>query len=296
MKKIRNILCLLLVIVLPFCFLTGCKNKNLITIGHKDYTEARVLGQLFAVMIEENTEYDTEVKELGGSSLVWEALKSNKIDLYPEYTGTTYSTIYSQNGESDPEIVYNYVKEQCRKDFGIIWGEPLGYNNTYALAVTSDVASQNGLETVSDLMEVADSLKIAAEAEFLEREDGLPGLKKVYKGLHFAEEIQMNVGLRYQALNEGQAEVTDAYSTDGKLLQYGFKVLEDDKGFFPPYYVAPIFNGDFYESHKDIYDVLNQLKNQVSEDEIMQMNYKVGTEGKDAEEVVRTFLTEKNLI
>lgn len=297
MKKLRSILIVSLLIVAMVTLLSGCGTKNkVIKIGHKNFTEQRILGQMFAVLIEENLGYQTDVTEFGGTNIAFEALKTGEIDMYPDYTGTAYGAILGLDELKDPQAVYDYVKETYKNDFNIIWLNQLGFNNTYTFAVVPEVAEEYNLKTFSDLSKVANQLTMVSTTEFLERSDGLPGVAEVYGGFNFLNTVSMDPGLRYAAIAERQGDVMDAFSTDGKLIEFDLVVLEDDKSFFPPYYVAPLLNGKFAEDNQDIVDALNVLNENISEGEMQQMNFEVDNNGLNEKEVAKNFLKEKGLI
>ncbi|WP_105616176.1 ABC transporter substrate-binding protein [Vallitalea okinawensis] len=276
--------------------LAGCgKDENVIKIGHKNYTEARILGNMFSIMIENQTSYETTLTELGGTSVCFEALKSEDIHLYPEYTGTGYSVVLKQNTLKDPEEVYNYCQEQYNEQYNITWLKPLGFNNTYTMTVRRDMAEELNLKTISDLVKHAPNLVIGAEMEFLERSDGLPGLKEVYGIDSFKEEKGMDIGLTYAALKEGKIDVNDAYGTDGRIKKLDLVSLEDDKQFFPPYYSAPLVNEAFMANYPEAVDALNMLDNQFTDEEMQALNLLVD-EGADPKQVAEDILREKGLI
>lgn len=294
-KLVRNILLVATIVVFAAC---GKKEAEVetIVIGHKNYTEARVLGQLFASMIENNTDFKTDVRELGGTQIAYEAVKTGDISLYPEYTGTVYGALLGESGMKDPDEVYNYVKTKLKENNNLDFLNPLGYNNTYTLAVRPETAEKYNLKSFSDIAENADELVIGATMEFLEREDGMLGLKKTYPGMEFKDEKALDGGLRYTAIKDGKTDVADAFSTDGKLITYNLVILEDDKNFFPPYYVAPLLNGEFAASHPEVVAALEKLAGQINEDEMQQLNYRADEEGLPARVVADEFLKEKGLI
>lgn len=306
MKNYKKIISFLVITSIIISLFTACNtkkedaesasNSGTIRIGHKNFTEQRILGQMFAALIEEKTGRKTDVKEFGGTNIAFEALKSGEIDIYPDYTGTAYGAILGLNELNNPDEIYDYVVKVYKDEFNVIWGSQLGFNNTYTFAVLPEIAEKYNLKTISDLKKVAPELKFISTTEFLERSDGLPGVKEAYGGFEFAKELSMDPGIRYAAISEKQGDLMDAFSTDGKLLEYNLVVLEDDKGFFPPYYVAPLFNGDFYENNSDVYDALEQLKDIISDEDMMKMNYEVDTNGINEREVAEDYLKEKGLI
>lgn len=297
-KTIKKLLIGVLMLTM-IASVVGCANNDeevTIRIGHKNFTEQRILGHIYAKMIENYTDYGTKVTEFGGSQLVLKALESDEIDLYGDYTGTLYATVLKEEGETDPEVVNNLVKEHMESEpynFKIL--NPIGFNNTYTLSVRQETAEEYNLNTISDLAEIGPELKLGGFNEFMERPDGLPGLKEVY-GVSFADEVALDAGIRYTAIESGETDVIDAFSTDGKILQYDLKVLEDDKNFFPPYYVITLFNGGTAETYPEAVEAIEKLDGQISDEEMQLMNFKVDEEGLPEEKVAEDFLKEKGLI
>jgi len=276
--------------------MSGCgKDEKIIKIGHKNYTEARVLGQMFSVMIEEHTDYKTTVTELGGTSIAFEALKSGDISLYPEYTGTGYAIVLKQDSLKDPDEVYNYCQEQYNEQYNLTWLKPLGFNNTYALTLRREMVEELNLKTISDLVEQAPNLVMGADMEFLERKDGLPGLKEVYGIDSFKEEIGMDQGLTYAALKDGEIDINDSFSTDGRIKKFDLVSLKDDKQFFPPYYCTPLVNEDFMSKYPEAVEALNMLEDQFTDEEMQELNL-AADEGASVKTVAEDVLREKGLI
>lgn len=295
MKRITAVtMALVLVSALAF---TGCSktDSETIKIAHKNYTEQRITGQLMAIYIEEKTDYKTEVTELGGTMLCYEALQNDQIDLYAEFTGSAYGAILEQTEILGVQETYDYVKDECEARDGITWLEPLGWNNTYVLSVRQETAEELGLATISDLIPHAKDMVLGSDNEFIVRTDGIMGLKEAYAGLEFKEEKPMDQGLTYAALREGQLDVNSSYSTDGRIKKYNLVNLEDDLNFFPPYYVTPIMKIAFAQDHPDLVDLLNELGGNWTEAELQDYNLRVD-EGADMKEVARDMLKDKGLI
>lgn len=276
--------------------LVGCgADKNTVKIGHKNYTEARILGNMFSLMVENHTDYDTSLIELGGTAVCFEALKSGDIFVYPEYTGTGYSVVLKGNTLKDPQEVYDFVKEEYKKDYNIDWLNPLGFNNTYTMTVRKELAEELNLKTISDLVPHTPNLIIGAEMEFLERSDGLPGLKEAYGIDKFKEEKGMDIGLTYAALKDGVLDVNDAYGTDGRIKKFDLVSLEDDKQFFPPYYVSPLANETLMNDYPEAVEALNMLDGHFTDIEMQELNLSVD-EGANARTVAEEALRGKGLI
>ena len=277
--------------------LIGCNTKkDTVVIGSKDFNEQLILGNMIASMIEKNTNIKVEKKlNLGGTNIAFEALKSGKIDMYVEYTGTGLVNIMKKESISDSEQVYNAVKDYFYKEYKLSWLQPLGFNNTYTLSVRKDTAEKYHLETFSDLAKVSDQLILGSTLEFNERPDGYPGVKAAYT-MNFKDSKPVNSGLRYNALENGKSDVIDAFSTDGLLKAFDLKVLKDDKNFFPPYYAVPLVRNVVLEKYPEIQVELDKLSNQITDEEMREMNYRVDKLNEDPTKIADEFLKSKGLI
>jgi osmoprotectant transport system permease protein len=199
-----------------------------VRIGSKKFTESYVLGEI-AKRTLSDAGIPIEFRQgMGGTIIVWEALRDGQIDLYPEYTGTIVQEILKRSDESTFEQIVNELGKS-----GIGMTEPLGFNNTYALVMQRNRANTLGVHTISDLQKHPD-LKIGLTHEFLDRQDGWRPLAQRYQ-LSPANVIGLDHALGYDALRNGQIDVKDAYSTDAKIAQFDLVVLEDDQRFFPRY-------------------------------------------------------------
>jgi len=278
--------------------LSGCGgDKKSVVIGSKDFSESIILGEMFAQLIENNTDIEVVRKlNMGGTFVCFEAIKNGDIDIYPEYTGTGLTAQLKMDVITDSEEAYRVVAEEFNKQFDIKWLSPLGLNNTYTLAVTQEVAEEFGVETFSDLAAVSEDLIFGAEHEFFNRQDGFEGLVEAY-GMEFkGEPKKMQVALKYQAIGNGDMDVTDAFATDGQIIQYNLKILEDDKGFFPPYYVAPIVKNETLEQFPELEEVLDRLAGLIDDATMTELNYRVDVEGESVETVATDFLTSAGLV
>ncbi|UOY92931.1 ABC transporter permease/substrate-binding protein [Ectobacillus sp. JY-23] len=274
----------------------GSGKPDLIIAG-KLGSEPEILIHMYKLLIEEETDLDVAIKPgFGKTSFVFNALQSGEIDIYPEFTGTAISTFLKENAIStDRQVVYEQARDGMRKKFGMIMLAPMQYNNTYALAVPSKVAKQYNLESISGLQAVASNLKAGFTLEFSDREDGYQGIKKRY-GLQFQNLVTMEPKLRYSAIQSGDVTVIDAYSTDSELRQYDLKVLADDKGVFPPYQGAPLLRQETLQQYPELTSILNRLANQITDDEMRDMNYQVNVEGQTSAKVAKRYLQNKGLL
>jgi osmoprotectant transport system permease protein len=267
-----------------------------ITIGSKNFTEQILLGHMMALVIEEHTDLKVDRRFcLGGTMICHHALANEEIDLYAEYTGTGLTTVLHREPLSDPNEVYEIVRDQYVRQFGIQWLTPFGMNNTYAITVREQDATQNGWKTVSDLQSSAGHLRAGITAEFAERPDGYPGFRKTY-GFQFDEVIDIDAGLMYDAIAKKKVDVIAAFATDGRIAEYGLRPLVDDQRFFPPYYAAPVVRNEVLETHPDLDRALRQLGNILDDATMQRLNYSVDAKKRNPETVALKFLIAKRLI
>lgn len=266
-----------------------------IVIGAKSFTEQELLGELVAQLIERRTELPVERRfGLGGTDICHAAIISGELDIYVEYTGTALLNVLQQPVISNPDLAYRVVSTNYRQLFDLEWLPPIGFNNTYAIAVRSSDANSNDWQNISDLATgaAADTLTAGFTSEFMERPDGYPGLREAY-GFEFGQTIDLDPGLMYQALDQGQVDVICAFATDGRIEEYQLTVLDDDRGFFPPYDAAPIVRGDLLKQHPILRDVLASLAGTISDDAMRQMNYAVDVQKQEPAEVAHAWIEKR---
>lgn len=299
-KKLYTIITSTVLIVclssLIFQKVSSMNNKK-ITVASMNFTEQLILGNILSQLIQDKTDYEVDEQlNLGGSQVTFSAIKSKEIDLYVEYLGTAYVTMLNiEEPNSDTEEVYNIVKDRFAKEFGITVLNPLGFNNTYAMAVTRETAEKYNLKTVSDLAKVAQQLTLGPTIQFPNREDGLIGLEKTYN-MNFKAVKPMETGLRYTALNSGETDVTDAFTTDGLIEKFDLVVLEDDKKFFPPYDAVTVVKEEALEKYPELEEVIGLLDGLITEEKMIKMNYEVDENKRNPKEVAIDFLQSEGLI
>ena len=272
------------------------KKENLVIAG-KLGPEPEILANMYKILIEENTDMTVTVKpNFGKTTFLYEALKKGDIAIYPEFTGTVTESLLKPAPQvgHDPGAVYRAARDGIKQQDDLALLKPMAYQNTYAVAVPKKIAQEYDLKTISDLKKVEGQLKAGFTLEFNDREDGNKGLQKVY-GLHL-QVSTMEPALRYQAIQSGDIQITDAYSTDAELARYDLVVLEDDKQLFPPYQGAPLMKESLLKKHPELEDILNKLAGKITADQMSQMNYQVGVEGKSANQVARDFLIQEGII
>ena len=274
----------------------GCSSENRIVIGSKNFTEQIILGELIAQHLERHTDLEVDRRlNLGGTFVCHEGMLAGQLDIYVEYTGTALAAILKEPPSSDPEAVLAAVRSAYRDQFGVEWTEPLGFNNTFAIIVRGDDARDLGLETISDAAPHTADWRAGFGYEFIEREDGYPGLVRTY-GLRFpAAPRVMELGLTYRALAEGRIDLIAGNSTDGLIDALDLVILEDDLRYFPPYDAVPLIRIEVAEAHPKVREALRILGDQITESEMHRMNYRVDGEHQDVKTVVREFLESKGL-
>ncbi|WP_160671204.1 glycine betaine ABC transporter substrate-binding protein [Clostridium sp. C8-1-8] len=293
--KFSSILIVILILSSAIGYNYHMKSKS-ITIGSKNFTEQLILGNMYADLIEEKTDLKVNRKlNLGGTQVAFGALKSGDLDLYVEYTGTGLIDILKEPLSNNSDKAYDIVKKTFKEKYAINWLKPLGFNNTYTLAVTKGLAKQYNLETFSDLAKVSDKLTLGPTIEFSNREDGLLGLVKTYN-MNFKSVKPVDGGLRYTALNSGNSDVIDAFSTDGLIKSFDLKVLKDDKAFFPPYYAAPLVRQDTLDKHPELNKLLDSLAGKLNDETMRGLNYKVDKLNQSPDDVAKQFLIDQGLI
>jgi len=296
MRPKLKLLTLVMLLLLSFSQ-AASQPPGKVTVASKAFTESRILAEMIAQLIEARTNLTVERRQgLGGTMVVFTALREGQADIYPEYTGTGWSVILGRK-EKAPEALRTYltVQKEFEKSYGITWLEPFGFSNTYAVAVRKEVAERLGVSRISDLNERASELNAGWSVEFLNREDGLPGLREHY-GLKLASTRGMEHGLAYEAVRSGKVDLIDAYSTDGKLLKYPLVLLEDDKRFFPPYECAPVARMETLRRHPELRAVLSELAFRISGEKMQKLNYEVEEEGRPFADVANSFLIAEGLL
>lgn len=303
MKKgtLRNIaigvMSLALIGVVNGCsLLTSTTASDTITVVGKNFTEQDIMAYMVGDLIAANTKHKVKVTSyLGGTDVCFQAMKSGHADVYVEYTGTGLVNLLNEKVMSDPQQVYDKVKSEFPGKFHMEWEKPIGFNNTYAIAVTEATAKKYNLHTISDLKAHAGELTFGTEQEFLGRPDGLPGLEKAY-GLHFKADKAMDPGLKYQALSQGQVDLIDSFSTDGRLVKNHLVLLQDDKHFFPPYYAAPLVTDAALKQYPDLAGVLNKLAGKIDDKTMSELNAQVDVDKKKAKDVADAWLKQQGLM
>lgn len=265
-------------------------------IGAKNFTEQVVLGELLAQEIEAKSDLDVERRfYLAGSYICHQALVSGRIDAYVEYTGTALTAILKQPVERDPERALAAVRNLYQSKYQITVGPPLGFENTFAMAIRGDDAQRLQLRKLSQAAAYTPQWRLGVGYEFEQRPDGLQGLSTAY-GLKFAGIPRtMDLGLLYRALEARQVDMIAANSTDGPIETLGLAVLDDDKHYFPPYQAVPLVRDEALREWPAIGDAIHALAGKVTAKDMRAMNEAVDGAHRDPADVVREFRKSKGL-
>ena len=274
----------------------GGSGGDTVHIATKPMTEQYILGEMLNTLIEHDTDLNVELTQGvgGGTSNIEPGMERGDFDLYPEYTGTGWNAVLKHEDTYD-ESLFDAMQQEYESQLGLTWVGAYGFNNTYGLAVSKDVADRFDLRTYSDLARAAGELTLGAEPDFFDRQDGYPGLQQAY-GMSFATTRDMDISLKYQALFEGQVDAIVVSTTDGQVADDRLVVLEDDKGFYPSYLCCNVVRMDTLEKHPELRDELLKLQGTISDADMARMNNAVETQGQEPKTVADAFLAEKGLI
>jgi osmoprotectant transport system permease protein len=287
--------CLLLLVICGM--LAGCSSKTPdIVIGSKDFTEQYILGYMLMHLIDANTSLTVAYNKDLSSGVIFSSIRAGGvIDLYVDYTGTVYGSYLRRSDAKNAQEVYDISARELYERFSLQMLDPLGFNNTFSLAVRADTAETYGLRTFSDLARVSSGFIFAGSAEILTRSDGLPNLKRLYQMSFKEERIRHGVD-RYHAIDNDEIQVTEVFTTDGSLLKHDLVVLEDDMNFFPPYQGVVIIRNETLDKHPVLRDVLGRLAGLLTDEVMRGLNYRVDVLDETPEAVAINFLRLNHLI
>jgi osmoprotectant transport system substrate-binding protein len=271
--------------------LAGCAGRDRIVVGSKNFTESDLLGEIMAQQIERRTGLPVARRfHLGGTFVCHQAITAGQIDLYVEYTGTAYVAVLRHSPIADRDSVYHAVARDYAARFGLAWGKPFGFDNTFAVTVRRRDAERYGLRRISDLAKLAPRWHAGFGYEFLERADGFPGLARAY-GLRFAAPpTAMDLGLTYRALADGKVDVIAGNSTDGQIAALDLVVLDDDRHYFPPYEAAAVIREAVLRRHPEVGAALAQLGGKISDAAMRRLNALADVEHRDLATIARDWL------
>ncbi|HEX7288212.1 MAG TPA: glycine betaine ABC transporter substrate-binding protein [Candidatus Angelobacter sp.] len=272
--------------------LAGCRpHFGGLTVGSKNFTEQLILGELLAQYLERELKVAVDRRfYLAGTYICHQALLTGRIDTYVEYTGTALAAVLKDKPISDHAQVFDLVKREYARRFGLEVMPPLGFDNSFAMVMRGAEAREKHLIRLSQLGPFAPQMRMGVGYEFLERPDGYKGLVAHYD-LKFAEAPRvMDLGLLYRALESHQVDIVAGSNTDGLIAALGLVVLEDDLQYFPPYDAVPIVRLAALEKYAGLRSAFERQSGRITAEEMRSMNYAVDGKKKDAAMVVREFL------
>ena len=265
-----------------------------IVVGSKPFAESYLLAEAFAQLLESHGYAVDRRPGFASTELVFQALLRGDVDVYPEYTGTGLAAILGEAAAGGSAVVYRRVSDAFRERWGVRWLPPLGFENTYAIAMRRGAADSLGLGALSALADAAPGLAGGFSPDFMGRPDGLDGLAEAY-GIEFRETRSLLQAVKYLALAEGAVDVIDGYSTDGAISRYDLAVLADDRRFFPPYDAAPLVSRAFYDDRPDAVLALSRMAGRIDVDAVRRANERIEVEGAAIAEAAAALLVEAGL-
>lgn len=295
MKRKRAISILLLTCVV--CALSACGKKEPIKIASKPMTEQYILTEIIAQLIEAETDYEVEITKGvgGGTTNIHPALVKGDFDLYPEYTRTAWlNVLKKEEMEKDDDKLYEQLLTEYDA-LGLTWTGLYGFSNTYGLAVRQDTAGQYGLNTYSDLAAASGELIFGGNPDYIELETGYPRLCAAYN-MQFKDVVQMEIALKYQALNNNEVDVINAFTTDAQLAANDLVLLTDDQIFFETFDAGTVVRKDALEKYPELRGILEKMNGLITEGEMQRMNYEVEVNGREDREVAKEFLVNNGLV
>ena len=286
----------LFIVIFGVYFSLNSKKDKTINIATKPMTEGYILGQMLTELIEQDTDLKVNITNGvgGGTSNIHPAIVKGEFDLYPEYTGTSWEAVLKKEASYD-ESKFDELQKEYKEKYNLEYVNLYGFNNTYGLAVNKDIAEKYNLKTYSDLAKVSNNLIFGAEYDFFEREDGYKELQKIYN-MNFKKKIDMDIGLKYQAMKDKKIDVMVIFTTDGQLAISDVVVLEDDKKMYPSYRAGTVVRSEILSQHPELKGVLEKLNNILDDKTMADLNYQVESKGKKPEDVAREYLQEKGLL
>jgi len=292
-KNLVKILALALS-VLSLALLVTCNKSGsasagqTIRIGSKDFTENLIVAELYALALEDKG-FKVDRRFNLASSAVHTTIVNNNIDLYPEYTGTGLLAVLKHDLVTNPDEVYNIVKDEYKKQFNLVWLPYASANDGQGLVITKKASDEFGIRTISDLQRYADRLRFASQGEFDYRDDGIPALEAKYGRFNWSSSRVYDNSLKYSVLENDEADAAPAYTTEGALTDPRFVLLIDDKEVWPPYNLAPVVRGEILDANPTIADILAVVNRALTTEAITALNAKVDLDLEEYEDVAKNF-------
>ena len=281
----------LLVLIVMLLIITGCSTTTqdkTIRIGAKAFTESAIVSEIYALALEDNGFKVDRIFNVAGA-IIHDALINDEMDMYPEYTGTGLLVRLKLPMETDPQKVYDTVKEEYLKKWNVVWLNYTAANDGQGLVINTNVAQQYNIKTISDLQRNATKLRFASQGDFDQREDALPALIKAYGPFDWKTTKVYDNSLKYTVLDSDEADLAPAYTTEGMLVNERFTVLVDDKNVWPPYNLTPIIQKNILEKYPEIESIINVISKHFDTETVIKLNAKVDVDKEEIEDVAKEF-------
>ena len=277
--------------------LTIPSKKDTIHIATKPMTEEFIIGEMLKQLIEDRTDLSVEITKGvgGGTSNIHPAMVKGDFDMYPEYTGTSWSFVLKKKEIPEHDILYKELIREYKQQYHLEWTGLYGFNNTYGIAVTKETAQRYHLKTYADLASVSSRMSFGAEYDYYERDDGYDAMVKA-NDFHFKKSVDLDIGLKYDALLKGEVDAILVFTTDGRISDPAIVVLQDESNYFEKYYAGTVVREETLAAYPQLRSVLELLNGQISEKEMAEMNNDVETKGRNEADVARDFLVKKQLL
>lgn len=294
-QRVVGVILTALVVFAASLFYVPSQEKT-IHIATKPMTEEFVIGEMMKALIEQRTDIHVELTKGvgGGTSNIHPAMVSGEFDIYPEYTGTAWNFVLKETTFPNEEVLYKQLIQKYQSQYKLQWVGLYGFNNTYGIAVTKKLANQYHLKTYSDLAAISSQLSFGSEYDFYERDDGYKAMSEA-NDFHFKKTVDLDIGLKYDALRKNQVDAIIAFTTDGQLSDENIVLLEDDQHYFETYYAGSVVRQETLEKYPELKPVLMLMDNLISEKEMATMNYQVEQDKKNDKDVAKEFLKKKGL-
>ena len=290
-------------LLLAFCLLLpyGRGSTGDILLYDGDYSETQLMHRMAKLLVEDRTDLTVTIQDQMSQVNNFKSMTGDDhtCDLMISYDGTLLTTFFGQDPTDVPAgmSIYDYVNGVAQDEYGMVLLDQLGFDNTYAIGVPEALAEQYGLETISDLVPVAEQLVFGAEQEFFTLEGSMKynPFVETY-GLRFKEATPVDMGLKYAAIENGSFDVSVVYATDGLNRKVGLKILEDDKSFFPDYNGAFLVRQDLLDQYPEVAEILNLLAGKIPTEQMAELTYQVDVMGRTVDEVAQEFLVRLGLL
>lgn len=288
--------------------LTACGGKDKETtaggtyfeMGTQDYTDPKIIAYMVKELVEDQTDHEVNITEnIQASPLIITAMDKGDFDLATLYSGEVYNNHFDDDKveyTTDADKTLAQAQKLFNEKFDLKWFDSLGFENKYTIAITEDLAKEKNIKTMSDLGEFAQDLTIGTDSAWIERgDDGYRAFQEHY-GYSFKKALGMEISLMYEGLKTGELDAITAYSVDPEIKELNLKVLEDDKGFFPPSTASLVARNDKLKEYPELEDIINSMTDLINEEEMTQLIYEVDIEKKEPKDVAKNFLVEKGLL